>query len=69
VDRLEFIDSEGRGGYDYAKALEQGRRDRERQEREGFRERLGETAELAAHALRKDLGERYRGRVFVPRDV
>jgi hypothetical protein len=69
VDRLEFIDSEGRGGYDYAKALEQGRKDRERQERGAFRERIGETAELAAHALRKDLGERYRGRTFVPRDI
>lgn len=69
IDRLEYIDPQGRGGYDYAKALEEGRRDRERQERAAFHERIGETAEQAAHALRRDLGERYRGRTFVPKSI
>ena len=69
ISRLEFIDPQGRGGYDYADALEQARLDRERNERLSFRERMGETAEQAAHALRKDMGERYRGRTFVPRDI
>lgn len=69
IDRLEYIDSEGRGGYDYAKALEDGRRDRERRDRERFHEQIGQTAEQAAHALRRDLGERYRGRTFVPKSI
>lgn len=69
ISRLEYIDSQGRGGYDYAKALEQGRKDRERQERAAFHERIGGAAELAAHELRKANGESYRGRVFLPKGV
>jgi hypothetical protein len=69
VSRLEFIDSQGRGGYDYADALERARRDREARERAVFHERIGGTAELAAHELRKATGDRYQGRIFLPRSV
>ena len=69
VARLEFIDPHGRGGYDYAKAVERATLEARRQRKESFAERIGDTAERTAYALRKDLGERYRGRAFIPRDV
>lgn len=64
VRRLERIDREGRGHYDYAKELEQGRRDREKERKRQADETNGEIAERIAHQLRKDLGERYKGRAF-----
>lgn len=64
VDRLREIQPGGRGGYDYAKALEDRRREREKRNRDEWNERMGEAAEQAAHALRKANGERYRGRIF-----
>lgn len=69
VARLELIDSHGRGGYDYVREVEHAAveaRDRQRAE---FHEQTGETAERVAHAVRRDLGERYRGRAFIPRTV
>src|SRR5580704_855797 len=69
VKRLEFIDSQGRSGYDYAAELEKSAlraRDLARRDR---MERAGDVAERAAHALRKDLGlGSYRGRIFKPRE-
>jgi hypothetical protein len=69
VKRLEFIDPQGRGGYDYAEELEKSAlRARDRQ-RESRMERYGEVAEQTAYALRKDLGlGPYRGRIFKPRE-
>lgn len=69
VKRLQYIDPQGRGGYDYAAEVERATLDAHRHRRESFAERMGDTAERTAHALRKDLGERYRGRAFIPRDV
>lgn len=70
VKRLRYIDGYGRSGYDYAQALEDGRRAREKQEREERAEVQGTVAERTAHALRKDLGlGPYRGRIFKPRDL
>ena len=66
VKRIEEIDSHGRGGYDLAKDLEQNHwllmRAREQRNHELF----GELGEKAAHALRKDLGAKYKGRIFKP---
>lgn len=69
VARLEYIDSHGRGGYDYAAEIEKAALNARRRQRQEFAERIGDTAERTAHALRRDLGERYRGRAFVPRDI
>ncbi|HEX9007330.1 MAG TPA: hypothetical protein VF889_08540 [Bacteroidota bacterium] len=69
VKRLEFIDPHGRGGYDYAQAVERAVLEAKENSRKEFRERLGDVAEQTAHALRKDLGERYKGRAFIPRDL
>jgi hypothetical protein len=69
VKRVQEIDPHGRGGYDFAKEVEAQNRNATQARRRAFTERIAPTAELAAHALRKDLGQRYRGRAFVPRDV
>jgi hypothetical protein len=69
VKRLEYIDPQGRGGYDYVAEIEKATLEAHKQRRAGFAEQVGETAEQVAHALRKDLGERYRGGIVVPRDV
>ena len=69
VKRLEFIDSHGRGGYDYAREVEKAGRMAREAQRAQFRERVGEAAELVAHELRKAEGARYKGRAFVPRDA
>ena len=63
VDRLLEI---GHSSYDYVRALEERDRQAEKARRDRFAEEIGGTAEQAAHALRRDLGERYRGRIFVP---
>ena len=65
VKRIEYIDTHGRSGYDFAEALEQQRRDRERRERQEREERAGLLGEQMAHALRRDLGlGPYKGRIF-----
>lgn len=69
VRRIEYIDPQGRGGYDYAAELERRTVEGRERSRREFRDRMGDTAERTAHALRKDLGERYKGRAFVPRDL
>jgi hypothetical protein len=69
VKRVEFIDPQGRGGYSFADALEQNRNARLRAERNEREEFYGDLGEKVAHALRKDLGEKYKGRVFKPREI
>lgn len=67
VDRIRFIHPHGRSGYDYAAELERSATDGIRQRKQQFAEKMGEAAEQIGHALRKDLGERYRGRAFITR--
>lgn len=55
--------------YDYANAIEQHNAKVAREQRREKQEHVGELAERAAHALRKDLGARYKGRAFKPREV
>jgi len=70
VRRLEFIDPHGRGGYDYTAALEQGRLDREKRDREAFTRKTEDGGERMSHAIRKELGlGSYRGQIFVPRNI
>lgn len=64
VKRVQEIDSHGRSGYDYAQALEHAALERRRLAKQRFDEQVGEAGELAAHAVRKDLGLRYKGRIF-----
>ena len=67
TDRIREIDSHGRSGYDYAKALEAGSREARDRALAQFRERMGELGERAVHAIRKDLGS--TSRAFIPREV
>ena len=69
VRRIEEIDPRGRGRFNYAKELERSAAERQRKAKHEFAEKIGATAELAAFRTRKDLGERYRGRAFVPADL
>jgi hypothetical protein len=70
VRRLEYIDREGRGGYDYAKALERETLKREKRTRDEFAERTADGAERMGFAIRKELGlGSLRGGIFVPRDI
>lgn len=70
VDRFREIDPEGRGHYDYAQALEDAAKARERRLKKEREEMFAELAEFGAHAIRKDLGlGPYKGRVFKPRDL
>lgn len=59
----------GHSSYDYAAEVEKANRQAREAHRKEFREKIGESAELAAHAIRKDLGLRYKGRAFKPRDT
>ena len=68
-ERIRFIDSQGRSGYDYARELETASREVKDRAARRFREQIEQHAELAAHALRRDLGARYKGRAFIPREV
>jgi hypothetical protein len=67
IRRLEFIDKQGRSNYDFAKDLEKVARDAKEAERQTYREKIEETAEVVAHEIRKAEGARYKGRAFVPR--
>lgn len=69
VRRLEFIDPQGRGGYNYADALEDMAVQGREREREKFRETVGAAGEQVAHEIRRAEGAKYKGRVFVPRSV
>ena len=65
IKRLEFIDPQGRGGYDFVKEVERAARDQKEQERRSYREKVSEAAELVAHEIRKAEGARYKGRAFL----
>lgn len=70
VERIRYIDSRGRGGYDYAGALEREARKRPERASYEFAERTGEAGERLAHAIRKELGlGSYRGGIYVPRSI
>jgi hypothetical protein len=56
----------GHSDYDYAAEIEKANQQVTADRRRTFRERVGEQAEQAAHALRKDLGAKYKGRIFKP---
>lgn len=67
VKRFEYIDPQGRGGYNFADALEARRVAREKKARDERMEHMSQTAERIAHELRKDLGlGPYKGRIFMP---
>lgn len=66
VKRIEQI---GHPEYDFGAELEATNRQVKQDNRAAFAEKMGPLAELAAHAIRKDLGARYKGRAFLPRDI
>jgi hypothetical protein len=69
VAKMRWMDGHGTSGYNFADELEKSRKRREREQRAAFEERVGDVAEKAAHALRKDLGlGPYKGGIFVPRE-
>lgn len=63
VDRIMKI---GHSSYDYAKELEQMDREARKRKQDAAKAKVERVGEEAAHALRKDLGVKYRGRAFVP---
>jgi hypothetical protein len=70
VRRLRYIDREGTGGYDYAKALERETLKRAERASQEFAERTGDAGERMAFAIRKELGlGSLKGGIFVPRDL
>jgi len=69
VKRIEEIDPRGRSGYDFAKEVEHASATRREKASKRFAEQTGEYGELAAYVVRRELGERYKGRAFVPKDV
>jgi hypothetical protein len=68
VERIREIDPRGRGKFNYAEELRKGHERRLEAQRRARREMLGEFGEIAAHAVRRDLGARYKGRAFIPRE-
>ena len=64
VERIREINPEGPGGYDYAKALEAASKRVVAQREQRERELVGSLSAQAAHAIRKDLGVKYKGRIF-----
>jgi len=68
VDRMRLIDP-SKGHYNYADELERQTRRRHEELKQARMAILEPVAEKAAHALRKDLGARYKGRTFVPREI
>ena len=67
VKRIEEIDSQGRGGYDYAKALERETLAREKRANAEFEKRVEDDVDRMGHAVRKELGlGSVQGRIFVP---
>lgn len=69
VERIQRIDRDGRGGYDYAAEIQKHNDGVDRQRRDAFRSRVEPLAEEAAAAVRKDLGTKYKGRIFKPKDL
>ena len=69
VKEIERTNPQGRGGYNLVDDLDRRHREAEKRRDRRFHESVGEFGEIAAHALRKDLGARYKGRVFKPREI
>lgn len=67
VDAVCTVDEHGRSGYDFVKEVDRRAEQAEKDRQERVRRRVEEHAEEFAHAIRKDLGERYRGRAFITR--
>ena len=65
VEHVRKIDGHGPGGYDFVAEMERQNRRAREQRRDALSERFGPIGEQAAHAVRKDLGLRYRGRAFI----
>ena len=61
VDRLRLVSSEG---YNFAEEVERQNRQAEQAAEKNRIEKLSEHGEELAHAIRKDLGVRYKGRAF-----
>lgn len=66
---VEHIRKIGHSSYDFAKELEKHNAEVDKRRSEEFRRKVEPLAEEGAAALRKDLGTRYKGRIFKPRDV
>lgn len=69
VKEIERTNPEGRGGYNLVEDLDRRNRDADKRKETRFHESIGELGEVAAYALRKDLGARYKGRIFKPREI
>lgn len=67
VKRIQEIDPQGRGGYDFASEVQKQDAEARERHRQRFRDRVGETGEKAIYAIRKDLGS--KSRAFKPRDT
>jgi hypothetical protein len=63
LERLREISSPD---YDYVAEMDRMDAVADREKDHRFSEEVGENAELMAHALRKDLGAKYQGKIFVP---
>jgi len=63
---LERIRELASPDYDYVAEMDRIDAEADRRKEQRFREEVGENAEVMAHALRKDLGAKYKGRVYVP---
>lgn len=66
VKRVEQI---GHSSYDYAAEVERGQREVRDANRQRFRDKVAEHAEVAAHGVRRELGLRKNGRAFVPKGL
>lgn len=69
VAHMRRIDGQGTSGYNFADELEKSRKRREAEKKAAFAERVGGLAQQAAFELRREMGERYKGRSFIPREV
>lgn len=67
IKRLEEINPFGRNGYDFVAELEKKKTEGQKRAREEFYEKTGPIGELAAAAVRKDLGLKNRA-FFAKRD-
>lgn len=67
VDHLFKIDRDARNGYDFVAEVDRVNAQAEQNKQENIRKRVGEHGEELAHAIRKDLGQRYKGRAFITR--
>lgn len=60
------VERMGHASYDYAREVEVQNRRAEKARDDKAREKIREDGEHLAHALRKDMGWRYKGRAFTP---